>query len=237
MSKNSKRKCCRNKRNVPTAGLKENNIDFDYDKFAEAIIKAENKINEGKIRKQKEEDDEFQKNWEKALGFKKNEQNSVLKELSQIKTVFGGIIHFKKKDIIGENAIYILFKLINSFFLGIYQFVLYFFAFIYPIIKIIILFIKNNFLNQTLNNLFNLICQNKYYILGQLILSIVLFFIARFVRIARLETEESRDKEAIMSVFNAVIAFTAMILTVITVILTAITLYMTINPSSGLIPL
>ena len=64
MNKNNKRKCCKNKRNVPAAGLKENNINFDYDKFAEAIIKAEKKITEEKIRKQKEEDDEFQRNWE-----------------------------------------------------------------------------------------------------------------------------------------------------------------------------
>ena len=133
MSKNSKRKCCRNKRNVPAAGLKENNIDFDYDKFAEAIIKAENKITEEKIRKQKEENDEFQKNWEKALGLKQNDQNEILKEIFQFWNVFIGIITFKKKNIIGENAIYILFKLINSFLLGLYQLILYLITIIYGI--------------------------------------------------------------------------------------------------------
>lgn len=222
MSKNSKRKCCRNKRNVPAAGLKENNIDFDYDKFAEAIIKAENKITEEKIRKQKEENDEFQKNWEKALGLKQNDQNEILKEIFQFWNVFIGIITFKKKNIIGENAIYILFKLINSFLLGLYQLILY---------LITIILTKNYIINPIISKTFSI--KNLYLA----VLIIFSFIFAQLIRIAKLEMENSTDKDAIMSVFNAVIAFTAMILTVITVILTAITLYITINPSSGLIPL
>lgn len=222
MSKNSKRKCCRNKRNVPAARLKENNIDFDYDKFAEAIIKAENKITEEKIRKQKEENDEFQKNWEKALGLKQNDQNEILKEIFQFWNVFIGIITFKKKNIIGENAIYILFKLINSFLLGLYQLILY---------LITIILTKNYIINPIISKTFSV--KNLYLA----VLILFSFIFAQLIRIAKLEMENSTDKDAIMSVFNAVIAFTAMILTVITVILTAITLYITINPSSGLIPL
>ena len=222
MSKNSKRKCCRNKRNVPAAGLKENNIDFDYDKFTEAIIKAEKKITEEKIRKQKEENDEFQKNWEKALGLKQNDQNEILKEIFQFWNVFIGIITFKKKNIIGENAIYILFKLINSFLLGLYQLILY---------LITIILTKNYIINPIISKTFSV--KNLYLA----VLILFSFIFAQLIRIAKLEMENSTDKDAIMSVFNAVIAFTAMILTVITVILTAITLYITINPSSGLIPL
>ena len=217
MTKNNKRKCCRNKRKVPAAELKENNIDFDYDKFAEAIIKAEKKITEEKIRKQKEEDDEFQRNWEKALNFKNYEQKNFFEEMAQIKNVFGGIIHFKKKNIDRENAIYILFKLVNSFLLGIYQFLLY---------LIMLGGIASVFFTY----------KNLWIILSIVIILFSLFF-ARFIRIARLEIEESRDRDVIMSVFNAVIAFTAMVLTIITIILTAITLYITINQSSGLIPL
>ena len=218
MNKNNKRKCCRNKRNIPAAGLKENNIDFDYDKFTEAIIKAEKKITEEKIRKQKEEDDEFQRKWEKALGLKQYEKNNIKNRFLRIFNILIGIITFKKENVVGEHGIYVLFKLLSSFLLGAYQFVLYYFSIAYPIIKTINVFINNNFLNQTLSNIWIFICENKNYIFIQLGISILSFLIARLIRIAKMEIEESKDKETIVSIFNTIIAFTAIVLATIAII-------------------
>ena len=223
MNKNNKRKCCRNKRNIPAAGLNENNIDFDYDKFAEAIIKAENKITEEKIRKQKEEDEEFQRKWEKALWFNKIKTkcpiiNFIYNNFLLYLIVCLGIIFFKKKNILKENATYILFKILNIFLLWTYQIIL-------GLASIISLYYLLT------------IHSNYFWNIASILVIFFSIIIIRLIRITKLEMENCTDKEAIMSVFNAVIAFTAMILTVITVILTAITLYITINQSSGLIPL
>ena len=214
MNKNNKRKCCKNKRNVPAAGLKENNINFDYDKFAEAIVNAEKKITEEKIRKQKEEDEEFQIKWEKALWFKKIKTkyhiiNFIYNNFLLYLIVCFRIMIFNKKNTTKENAIYILFKILNIFLLWTYQIIL-------GLASIISLY-------------YLLTIHSNYF--WNIVSILVVFFsiiIIRLIRIAKLEIENSTDKDVIMSVFNAVIAFTAMILTVITVILTAITLYHTI---------
>ena len=82
------------------------------------------------------------------------------------------------------------------------------------------MFINNNFLNQTLSNIWIFICENKNYIFIQLGISIISFLIARLIRIAKMEIEESKDKETIVSIFNTIIAFTAIVLATIAIIKT-----------------
>ena len=206
MSKNSKRKCCRNKRNVPAAGLKENNIDFDYDKFAEAIIKAENKINEEKIRKQKEEDEEFQRILDENIKYPTSQISliNLCQNLRMLKQLF----KLKKKNKITFTTSYIFFNFINSCLLDVYSLCLYILIFL----PVVLGFLKNN------------------YFFCFIPLSVLLFFIQRIIKSTQKELEETINKEIIMSFFNALTAFTAMILALITLILTAITLYTTINP-------
>lgn len=213
MSKNNKRKCCRNKRNVPAAGLKENNIDFDYDKFAEAIIKAENKITEEKIRKQKEEDEEFQRILDENIKYPTSQISliNLCQNLRMLKQLF----KLKKKNKITFTTSYIFFNFINSCLLDVYSLCLYILIFL----PVVLGLLKNN------------------YFFCFIPLSILLFFIQRIIKSTQKELEETINKEIIMSFFNALTAFTAMILALITLILTAITLYITINPSSGLITL
>ena len=213
MSKNNKRKCCKNKRNVPAAGLKENNINFDYDKFTEAIIKAEKKITEEKIKKQKEEDEEFQRNWKKSINFKENQ-----KELQQTIGIILGIINFKKENVDGEYVIYILFKLSSYFLLTIYQLIFYFFAFINPILKLVIPLIDNIIPKQIIDVLFKITFEYEFPYLTQIIITIIFLPIAKLIRIAKFEIEASTNKEVIMSIFNTIIAFTAIVLATIAVI-------------------
>ena len=199
MNKNNKRKCCRNKRNVPAAGLKENNIDFDYDKFAEAIIKAENKITEEKIRKQKEEDDEFKKQLKKELGIDSKKRNFLCEFFYNIK-IINNIIKYKKqnKEI---KLIFIFFSLVNSFLFFIYS--LFFKGLIFTPIILFFIFKKSS-------------------ILWLLFLSPLFYYLGQIMKLSQPEVEEITNKSTVITIFNSLVAFTAMIFTLITIIITII---------------
>ena len=56
--------------------------------------------------------------------------------------------------------------------------------------------------------------------LTQIIITIIFLPIAKLIRIAKFEIEASTNKEVIMSIFNTIIAFTAIVLATIAVIKT-----------------
>ena len=52
------------------------NVDIDYDKLAEAIIKAQNQVDEDKAKEQERQNEERLKEWHKIVHYKKCPENS-----------------------------------------------------------------------------------------------------------------------------------------------------------------
>lgn len=191
-----------------TTPSKENTVvEIDYDKLAEALMKAEAKMQMEKQKKEKEEHERMQMQWEKALKCSRYRgDKKILKFLDwltrPIRIIFG-LVTFRKKNATTENATYALFRMCNEYLLSIYQWSFYFLTLCMGIC------IWNY-------DEFSKLISIK--IGGYVCLGILFFIIAQTIRVAKLEAANSQNKETITTIFNSIVSFTAMVFAVIAVI-------------------
>lgn len=193
-----------------TTSPKENVVvEIDYDKLAEALIRAEATMQEEKQKEKKEEHERMQIQWEKALKCQRYRgDKKILKFLDwltrPIRIIFG-LVTFRKKNATTENATYALFRICNEYLLSIYQWFFYFLTLCMGIC------VWNY---DEFSNWFSI------KISGYVGLGILFFIIAQTIRVAKLEAANSQNKETITTIFHSIVSFTAMICAVITVIIT-----------------
>ena len=183
-------------------------IEINYDKLANAIVKANEKAQQQREEKEQREELETQKKWEDAIGLLSYNGNSkICKRLDQIRVTLNFITrlsNFKKEDIVGEKAIYAIFKMSNSFMIFIYKLIFAAFA---------LIFAANPCIYYIITGIF------PYYGIPSILFGFFLFLIFNIIRIAAIELENSKNKEIILSIFGAFVSFTSMIFAIIAIII------------------
>lgn len=166
------------------------NLDIDYDKLAEAIVKAQ------KIEKEqqfKEKEQAFFE-WRNELGYKEhNDKHGLIKTLLIIGNRF--IYAFRLMFVSKKRKIETSFSaiLLQTLSVGFFNFLKT------GTLMSSILFIGFMFYHP------DIIFKNYYYfvLLG---LAIVSFIYSRFFRLISIEIDQMNDKEQLLSVFTAVVA-------------------------------
>lgn len=186
-------------------------VEIDYDKLAEAMIRAEEKLESHKIQRNKELYEQQQLAWEKALKCQRYQGDNLLIKILlalifPLRAIWG-IIFFRKKDATTDNATYALFRICNNCMLWTYKWAFYLIAIGCAAVII-----------DTICPLVSLEMQATDGLTGYICIGLLCLIIGRIIRIAQLEAKNLQDKNAITVLFNALVAFTAMLLAIAAVI-------------------
>lgn len=179
--------------------------NFDYDKFAEAMVKAQLKVKDIEDGKKREKEEKEKQDLREAIGYivyTDEPQNSIIKWWREVKNVFaliGHILSFKKKNAISDIATRVFLEIILDGALGIFKWCFY---------------ILSGLFVFTLFN--SSIEKNIISIVFLLISTFFSFFIARVIRISQFEIENIKETEYLNAIFSSIIAFTAMIISIFT---------------------
>lgn len=185
-------------------------VSIDYNQLAEALISAQEKAAVLKKEKAIEEQQEEQLAWEKALCCSRYTGNNCF-----IKILFAlvfplrltfGVVFFRKKNATFDRGTYFLMNICCEFLLSVYGTIFYIASLCCGIALI------------------DYFCPwFEITPLPSPCLSLTVGFpcliIASIIRIANLETHNLRDKSTIRALFNALVAFTAMIFGIVAVII------------------
>ena len=106
---------------------------------------------------------------------------------------------FKEKNITGDYGLRALYKMCCYFLLFLYEWIFYILAIYAPIY---IMFLQ----------------KHSFIRIFTLEIFVLFVLIARTIRVARLEIKNCKDKGLILSTFNAVVAFTAMVFAIVAII-------------------
>ena len=178
--------------------------DFDYQKFADAMVEAQRRAKEIEKCEAEKEIQEKQAEWEKILGYKEYAVsrlkivNKFFSCLNGLK-VFWKIMVFKKEDAKFDVATITLLRFSIEAILWLIKVTLYFVAVILCIASFYS-FSEKTFIP------FNLSC---------LLMSFVPFVLARIVRMAQFEIEHIKDRNYLIGILSSIAAFIAMILAII----------------------
>ncbi len=198
MSKQKKRK------NKQQSEIVQQNVimpeTFDYQEFADAIVKAQLKVKEKEDELNKQKSKEANIEWQKIIGYKEYSEDKkwLIKRLHKLKNVivvFFNMLFFKKKNAKYDIATFAILKLFLSALLGIFKFLLYLFA-IGLLVSSFYSFAEKAFVFSGL----------------PLCCAFLSFVIARLIRIAQFEVENMSEREYIIGILSAVTSFVAMIL-------------------------
>jgi hypothetical protein len=170
-----------------------NNLSIDYDKLAKAIVKAQDEANQIK----QKEKDKAHKEWQKKIGIKNPP--------TKMNTFLCGLKLFlfpKKYYSYNMNGTEMLMSMFLSAIFSMIEYVLYMFGIIFLLVFGYVIYS-----NQiTISNA------------ALLILSFVFcVFFGRIFRIARIEVDNIKDDNKIISIFSAVVTFIAMVGTIISI--------------------
>lgn len=182
---------------------RRNTVRIDYDRLAEAIVKAELKVNDELEQREETEYEKIKEEWNGTLGI--NDELKGIKKLdNNIKGVLN-ILFIKKEKVITLSANNALLKLTIMGIYALFEFVLY--AFIAVGLGTLILFLIKGFFSWGLI---------------VIAITILLLFIARIIRIARFEVEKISDQNYLATLFSAVIAFVAIIISIVAIVISII---------------
>lgn len=197
--------------NVPLPSREKVIVEIDYNKLADALLKTEEKIRQEKEKQSKIEYQKRQLAWEKALKCQRhNNNNVIIRILLSISFPFRllwGIITFNKKHATTNNATYSLLKICNHCIFLLYRLILLCISLGCGIIIVDKLCPWISINTQISNS------NITYFVVG-----FFCFIFERIIRIAQLETNNTLEKNTIVTVFNALVAFTGMIFAIIAVI-------------------
>lgn len=179
-------------------------LEIDYDKLANAIVKAQDKANLETIKnaiieskeeiKTKELKDQKQKTeqWQKAIGYDKKKP-----EWRNDLNIFRKLLVIKKKDVVADFANNALLKIAISFLYWLLEYILYFLC-----IVVVILSIVN---------------YSHVLLAITILLDILAFTIARIVRVARFEIDNINDKNYLISIISTSVSVFALLVTIATI--------------------
>lgn len=175
--------------------IKELNLKIDYDKLAEAIVKAK-QIEEENESKKKEENLAI---WRKSIGWNNHEKKRGIAKLifvffNRIK-VFLNLVFFSKKKKITVSMTGAFMQSITSLFFHVIKFMLWFLSFAFVGVSI-----------YHGNMAFGI----SDYVL-YIGLAILAFILAIIFRLMAIETEQITERERVLGVFTAVMSVIPMI--------------------------
>ncbi len=182
-------------------------VEIDYDKLAETIVKAQDMIKEKTVKERQQEESEQLMEWQRKIGYIDYPQDEkwIKKLFHRIKNFFAvlsKILFFKPGYADKPRVSFELMRITIHFMFELYERFLY----------ICTLFLFILFVGATVSSSSILTC------VSFLIFTFVSFFIARIIRIAKLETECMNDKDTLNTVFSANMAFIGVILAIVAII-------------------
>ena len=175
--------------------IQELNLEIDYDKLAEAIVKA-NQIEEENAVKQRAADLE---EWKRSLGVNKHEDKRGTKKkiyvfCNNVK-VFFNLIFFSKKKKVRVSMTGAFMQSITAMF--------------FHMIKVLLGILSLAFISVCIyhgNMAFSLL--NYVYYIG---IAIIAFMLASVFRLMAIETEQITERERVLGIFTAVMSVIPMI--------------------------
>lgn len=180
------------KKNNPTVvnNIESVNVDIDYDKLAEAIVKAQKIEKEQQI---KEKEQAFIE-WRNSLGYKEySNKNKIAKKFltfgNRIKVLFKLMFLPKNKRI--ETSFSAIF--LQTLLIGFFNFLKH------ATLISSILFIGFIFYHPEID-----FEKHDYIVLS--VLAILSFLYSRLFRLISIEIDQMNDKEQLLSLFTAVVA-------------------------------
>ena len=180
--------------------IQELNLEIDYDKLAQAIVKAK-QIEEENAAKKKAADLE---EWKKSLGVNKHEDKKGIKKkiyvfCNNVK-VFFNLIFFSKKKKVRVSMTGAFMQSITAAF--------------FHLIKVMLWILSLAFISVCIyhgNMAFSLL--NYVYYIG---FAIIAFMLASIFRLMAIENEQITERERVLGVFTAVMSVIPMIETIVT---------------------
>lgn len=194
----------KNRKNKQKSVIVKQNViipeTFDYQKFADAIVKAQLEVKEKDDELNKQKIEETKIEWQKIIGYKEysDDKKWFIKRLYELKNsivMFWHLLFFKKKNAKYDVATVAILKLFLSVIFGIFKFLLY--------VLTIALFVSS----------FYSFAEKVFAFNGlPLCYAFLSFVIARLIRIAQFEIENMKEREYLIGILSAVTSFVAMLL-------------------------
>lgn len=173
-------------------------IEIDYDKLAEAIIKAHKKIEE----ETEEQNSKAMKELQEAVG-KKEIQGHCIKQFLNDAAIFFRLLFVKQKYIKTSGFVYALIQLFTSSLFAIVQVVLYVLTCCFAFYAVQ-----------------NIVLGNNWCSFGPFLLYTCSSFIfAQIFRIARCEIMNMKNKKEILAISSAIAAIVAAIVAIIALLI------------------
>ena len=181
--------------------IQELNLEIDYDKLAQAIVKAK-QIEEENAAKKKAADLE---EWKKSLGVNGHEDKKGIKKkffviCNDVK-VFFNLIFFSKKKEVRVSMTGAFLQSITAVFFHAIKIMLW----ILSLLFIIVCFYHKNIDFGILNYLY---C---------ITFAIIAFVLASIFRLMAIEIEQITDRERVLGIFTAVMSVIPMIETIVSI--------------------
>ena len=175
--------------------IQELNLEIDYDKLAQAIVKAKQTEEENTAKKKVADLEE----WKKSLGVNKHEDKRGIKKkiyvfCNNVK-VFFNLIFFSKKKKVRVSMTGAFMQSITAMF--------------FHMIKVMLWILSLAFISVCVyhgNMAFGLL--NYVYYIG---FAIIAFMLASIFRLMAIETEQITERERVLGIFTAVMSVIPMI--------------------------
>ncbi len=196
----------KNKKAISTATTTiNNNIELDYDKLAEAIVRANKRIKEQDELVVKENDDISRKEWQKIIGYKEyaKSESRLKRKVHKFRNGFSILWHmitFKEKNAKYDVATFGLLQLATVIVFNICKWLLY-------LLSLLIL-IMSFFTLQDKVFVFNFRPFLLFYFIPT-------FLFSRLFRMAAFEINHITDRNYLISILSATTCFFAMIVAII----------------------
>ena len=176
------------------------NLEIDYDKLAQAIVKAKQIEEENAAQKKAADLEE----WKRSLGVNKHEDKKGIEKkiyvfCNNVKVFFNLIFFSKKKKVQVSMTSAFMQSITAAFF---------------HVIKDILWILSLAFIGICIyhgNMAFGLL--NYVYCIG---FAIIAFMLASIFRLMAIETEQITERERVLGVFTAVMSVIPMIVTIVT---------------------
>ena len=187
-----------------THSAKNMALEIDYEKLSKAVVEAILEAQKNKEQQEVEEIEQQRNAW--LAFFQKNQNDGNLKSNPSSSQILKGLFLFKKENATNMHATYALLSICTAFMLWVYQWGLDIIALSCALILIF------SYLLGTI----------KITLVICIPIAILCLIISRIVRIASWEAENLQDKNMLVVLFNNIVAFTAMLFSIIAAIIVLI---------------
>ena len=184
--------------------------EIDYDKLADAIVKAHNRIKEQEQIEQRDEQEQINNKWHEIIRYKKYPETKnivlrIIREIINTVVVLFSVVFLKREYAKEDIVTFGLMQMALSQLFGLLKIILY-------IVALFLLFLAFYSSGQKI-----WIVQPIY-----ILYALIAFIFARLFRIAGLEADNMYDKQSLIGILSALSAFLALIISTISLIVTVI---------------